>query len=364
MIHIAEALSRRTLVRGIAAAVLAGSVALAGCTTGTGAAPLTDEARDPADLKLAFVYATSTLNPMQEMAFGVTAAAAEQGAEVALSAPSGTDGPAQVQLFQQAQRTATDGIVFETLTPDLFPRPLKQATDAGVPVIAVDTVPPGGSGVTTHVGSSDLEIGSALGERLVVDIPSDAQGSVVIGTAIPGLGVLDARAAGMKAAVEAARPGLTVVGPLATAPEPTGNHAAWTAIIRSNPDAVAFLGTGAQDAVSLGQLQGTDGRSYVAGAADLDPGALQALQAGRLNALASPEHWLKGYIAMELLIRQATGEEPMPEGSWDSGFLVVDETNAAEIAQRQQDEATRLAWFQTKAEEQLADPSQHLKPLH
>lgn len=232
MIPTSSALTRRSLLRGVAALAVAGSAAaLAGCASGGGAQSSPGPARanggkNAADLKLAFVYATSTLNPMQEMALGVKAAAEEQGAKVALSAPSGTDGPAQVQMFQQAIQTAPDGIVFETLTPDLFPRPLKQATDAGVPVITVDTVPPSGSGVLSHVGAKDKEIGKALAERLIKDIPADAKGTVVIGTSIPGLGVLDARADGMKEAFAAARPDLTVVGPLATAPEPTGNHAA------------------------------------------------------------------------------------------------------------------------------------------
>ena len=44
------------------------------------------------------------------------------------SAPSGIDGPKEVSLFQAAARTARDGVAYQTVTPDLFVRPLNTAT--------------------------------------------------------------------------------------------------------------------------------------------------------------------------------------------------------------------------------------------
>lgn len=349
--------SRRGLL-GLGASVAAvATLGLAGCSQGA------SSAGGAAQPNLAFVYATNTLNPMQEMALGAQAAAADHKVNLAMSAPSGTDGPAQVQMLRQAATTATDGIAYQTLTPELFPRPIQEATDKKIPVIAVDTPPPAGVGVKTFVGTSDLVMGREVAKRILQEVPAGQGGTVVIGNAMPGLGILEARAEGIKQVVAEQRPDLKVVGPLATAPEPTANHAAWDAILQANPDAVAYLGTGAQDAVSLGQLQGTKGKNYLAGAPDLDPAALEALQAKRITALVSPEHWLKGYMAIDMLATQATGGAAAPEGTWDTGYLLVEEKNVTEIAARQKDEASRKEWFAKKVEEQKAAKDKHLGPL-
>jgi ribose transport system substrate-binding protein len=311
---------------------------------------------------VAFVYATTTLNPMQEMAFGTKAAAGEKKVNLTSNAPSGTDGAAEVQLFQSAARNAA-GISYETLTPNLFVRPLKDATGRKVPIVAVDTPPPAGSGVDLYVGSSDFEIGQALATKMLDKIPANATGEVVIGNAIPGLIVLDLRAKGMTKVLNAKRPGLKVVGPLGTAPEPTANFAAWGAIVKAHPKAVAYLGTGAQDVVSLATIAKKSGSHPLIGGVDLDPTALEALKAGTVYAVVSPEHWLKGNIAMSLLADQAKGTSDMPKGWWDSGYLVVDSSNIDEIIARQKDEASRTAWFTKVAAGQLSNPSKHLRPL-
>ena len=98
------------------------------------------------DAKLAFVYPTTTTNFAQEMALGAKAAADDTpGVDLTESAPANVDGPKQVQLFQAAARTSKDGVAMMTLTPELFIRPLQQAGDQGVPLVAVDVPPPAGT---------------------------------------------------------------------------------------------------------------------------------------------------------------------------------------------------------------------------
>jgi ABC-type sugar transport system substrate-binding protein len=147
------------------------AVGLALTLSACGGASSTAKPGAAKDVSVAFVYATTTLNPMQEMAFGSTAAAGQKGVKLSSTAPSGTDGAAQVQLFQAASRNATAGISYETLTPDLLVRPLKDAVAKKIPVVAVDTPPPAGSGVDLYVGSSDFEIGQALAKKMLDKIP-------------------------------------------------------------------------------------------------------------------------------------------------------------------------------------------------
>ncbi|MFV0462141.1 MAG: sugar ABC transporter substrate-binding protein [Nostocoides sp.] len=318
-------------------------------------------ARKPA--KVAFVYATTTLNPMQEMAYGSKVAADASGAKLTLSAPSGVDGPAEMQLFQSASRTSTDGIAYQTLTPDLFVRPLKTTKESGVPLVAVDTPPPAGSGVDLYVGSSDVEIGMALAKKFLEKIPVGATGEVVIGNAIPGLVILDLRAKGITEAFAKERPGLKVLAPFNSQAEPTANYNAWSAAVKAHPNAVAYLGTGAQDAVSLATIQSKSNLNLLAGGVDLDPAALQGLKDGKIFAIVSPEHWLKGYVAMALLIQAVSSGKPLPTGWFDTGFLTVDSNNVDAITARQVDEKSRSTWFAPHVQDLLDNQATHLRPM-
>ncbi len=340
--------------RYVAAFAVAGL--LAGCGT---AEPSAD-----APLKLAFVYATSTQNPFQEMAFGAKAAAADAGkVDLALSAPSGVDGPQEVQLFQSAIRNSKDGVALETLTPDLFVRPLNQATDLGVPIVAVDTAPPQGTKVDLYIGNSNTELGKLLGEEFVKQVPEGTTGEVVLGNAIPGLTLLVQRLEGMKQVIEAKRPGLKISGPFDSGSEPTSNFNKWNDIVKAHPDAIGFLGVGSQDAVSLALIQKNTGKKFLAGSCDPDVAALQAVKDGYVFALASPEHWMKGYIALRMLADHARTKKPMPTGWWNTGSLLINSSNIDQIMARQKDEDSRKAAFKAETEKQLADPTKHLKPI-
>jgi len=53
--------------------------------------------------------------------------------------------------------------------------------------------------------------------------------------------------------------------------------------------------------VSLTRIQRKSGQKLLVGACDLDQVAMQGVNDGYVKALISPEHWLKGYIAVKLL---------------------------------------------------------------
>jgi ABC-type sugar transport system substrate-binding protein len=312
---------------------------------------------------LGMITASTTQNAFQEMAFGAKAAAAVEGISLNSAAPNGINGPQQVQLFQAAIQKSKDGIATETTTPDLFVRPFAQAAARGIPQVSVDTPPPPGSGVETFVGNDNVEVGAVLATAMLERIPEGARGEVVLGNPIPGLPVLDQRIAGMKRVLQQKRPGLRLSGPFNTGAEPTQNFNAWTGIVRAHPDAVAYLDPGDQAVVSLARIQRQTGRKLLVGGADVDPIALEAVKDGRVYALADPEHWLKGYIAIALLARRARDGVDLPKGWWNPGSALITARNIDEILARQKDNATRTAYFKATVAEQLANPRRYLKPL-
>ena len=269
------------------------------------------------------ITATTTQNAFQEMAFGAKAAAASEGVKLRSAAPNGVNGPQEVQLFQAAMQTAKDGIATMTTTPDLFVRPFSQAVARGIPQVSVDTPPPDGSDVETFVGNDNVAVGKVLAEAILAKVPADARGEIVIGNPIPGLPVLDQRVQGIEQVLREKRPQVKLVGPLNTGTEPTENFNAWSGIVQAHPDALAYLDPGDQAVVSLARIQQRTGRTLLVGGADVDPVALQAVKDGRVYALVDPEHWLKGYIAIALLARQARDGKALPKGWWDPGAALV-----------------------------------------
>jgi ribose transport system substrate-binding protein len=117
------------------------------------------------------------------------------------------------------------------------------------------------------------------------------------------------------------------------------------------------------DAASLADLQRQTGHRLLVGACDLEQAALQGVKDGLVYTLVSPEHWLKGYIAVRLLAQRAQSGRALPQGWWNPGELVVSQSNVDEVLARQQDEASRASWFRPRVQKQLADEAHYVKPL-
>jgi ABC-type sugar transport system substrate-binding protein len=316
------------------------------------------------DVHIAFIAADGSQNFSQEMMAGAEAAGKELGVDVAVLAPTKLDGPAQVKLFQDATRTATDGIAVFTLTPDLLIRAEAQAVGQGLTVLAVDTAPSPDTKITSYVGNDNLGAGSLLAQAAIDAMgptEASASGSVVIGTTVPGVPVLDYRAQGMKDTFAKGAPGFSVLGPFDSKPDPTQNSQAWSNLVNAHSDARVFLGTGDPDNASLARINRDTGGQYLTGAFDLNQAGLQAVQDGTNFALVDPQHFLKGYVAARLLIEHAMEGTDLPQGWWVSPSELVTKDNVQEIMDRQESSDTKLAWYRDVIDEQFANPP--VKPL-
>jgi ribose transport system substrate-binding protein len=363
--------ARRRAWRAMLSVVLAaGVVAVAGCGSSgddsggsTGSSGSGGGGGGGKSASLAFVYPTTETNFAQEMAMGAKAAAADRpGVNLKESAPANVDGPKEVQLFQAATRASKDGVAMMTLTPDLFLRPLITAGQQDVPLVAVDVPPAKGAegAAKLLIGNSNVGIGEDLAKALLPKIPKDATGEVMIGTDTPGLPVLEQRNQGFKQVMAKERPGLKMVV-FDAKQSPTDNYNTWSAQVKAHPNAIAYVGPGSQAAVSLTRIQKKPGqKKLLVGACDLDPVALQGVKDGYVQALISPEHFLKSYIAIALLAAQKQDGKKLPEGVWNTGELTVDAKNIDQILQRQKSAAAREAFFKPIADKQLADPSSYL----
>ncbi|HEY1915242.1 MAG TPA: substrate-binding domain-containing protein [Streptosporangiaceae bacterium] len=355
----AHTLIQRPALVATAAAL---ALVLAACGSSGGGSSGGTSSGKAAKVNIAFVYDTTSENFAQEMSLGAAQAAKVTGIHLVNTAPPTASGSQQVQLFQAAMQTSKDGIALATLFPDLFIRPLRQAESAGIPTIAVDAPPAPGSGVTLFIGNDNYQLGVQLADALLPKIPAGAKGQILIGTDTPGLPVLTARNQGFQTTMKAARPGVTFLN-FDSTQEPSTNYSAWSSAVQAHPNALAYVGPGSQDAASMYEIEKRTGQHYLVGADDLDPNSLAGVAAGDVQALVSPEHWLKGYIAVYLLAEHAVKGTALPKGWWNPGSLVVTKANIAEILARQKTAATRAAWFHSEVTAELADPAKYLKPL-
>ncbi len=307
-------------------------------------------------LNMGVVYADSTQNPFQEMALGAQEAAKEDGnVKLTSSAPSGINNSQEVTLFQSVARQATDGVAYESVAPDLFTRALKDATGNGTPVVAVDAPPPAGSGVNTFVANSNTLLGELLGQAFV-DAKPDPNGTVVLGNDIPSLTLLGLRLQGVQNVLKAKLPQMKVVGPLNSGSTTNENYTLWKSIVNSHSGAAGYIGVGGQDGVSLPLIEKQTGANFLIGSADIPPEALQSVKDGKVFALSSPEHWMKGYIAMYLLIHAKRTCTAVPQGWWNSGNLLITKSNIDAILARQVSPDTRAQFFKAEIAKQLASP--------
>lgn len=313
--------------------------------------------------KVVFVVANTQLNFSREMQAGFRAGVEQVGGvKVQIIGPDIVDGPAEVKLFQKVARSDPGGVSVFTLAPDLFVDPLSAATEQGLPMIAVDNPPPSGGGVTLFVGNDNTELGKKLADVLIDRLPAGAKGTVVLGTSSPGAPVLDQRVAGMRAEFTRRLPGVEVLGAFDTKQDVDANLAAWEILVKANPDALAFLGTGDADGWNLASIRSRTHGGWLAGAFDLDPRALSAVKAGDL-LLVSPEHFVKGALAGRLQASHALDGTDLPKGWVYTPGLAVTPDNIDGVIARQVSTATKEAALGGEIDAILRHLPQRMRPL-
>jgi ribose transport system substrate-binding protein len=313
--------------------------------------------------KVVFVVANTQLSFSREMQAGfLTGVGQVSGVKAQIVGPDIVDGPAEVKLFQSAAGAEPGGVSVFTLSPDLFVDPLSAATADGLPMIAVDNPPPSGSGVTLFVGNDNTELGKKLADAVIDRLPTDAKGTVVLGTSTPGVPVLDQRVAGMRAEFARRLPGVEVLGAFDTKQDVDVNLAAWGVLVKANPGALAFLGTGDADGWNLASIRSRAHAKWLAGAFDLDPRAMSAVKAGDL-LLVSPEHFVKGALAGRLQASHALDGTALPKGWVYTPGLAVTPDNIDAVMARQVSTATKEAALGDEIDALLRHLPQRIRPL-
>lgn len=343
----------------VKATVVASALALTLAACGSGGGGSGSDKK----LNLGMAVANISLNFASSMVDGAKQAAAHsKNVDLKVVGPPNTDGPAEQQLFSTLVKTATDGVVLENLDPPIFTRPAAQAVDSGVKVVALDTSPTPGSKVDLYVGNDNYELGQMLADQALKNLPANPKGTVVVGVPNPGTPVLDSRAKGIKDEFNKKAPGVQVLGPYQTYSDPSQNFGAWQSLVNAHSGALAYLGVGDADSYDLAKIKQQSGGKYLVAGFDVDAKTLEYVKQGVLFCTIDPEHFLKGYIAMKLLIDANRGKD-LPQGWFKTTGLVVDQTNIDKILQRQKSPTDAYDYYKAQIGQMLGDVKANLHPL-
>jgi ABC-type sugar transport system substrate-binding protein len=315
------------------------------------------------EIHLGLAVANISLNFANSMADGAKQAAAHsKNVDLKVVGPPNTDGPAEQALFSSLVKTATDGVVLENLDPPIFTRPAAQAVSSGTKVMALDTSPTPGSKVTLYVGNDNYELGQVLADQAIKRMGANPSGTVVVGVPNPGTPVLDSRAKGISDEFKAKTPGVKVLGPYQTYSDPSQNYGAWQSLVNAHPGALAYLGVGDADSYDLAKIKQKQQGKYLVAGFDVDAKTLEYVKSGTVFCTMDPEHFLKGYIAMKLMIDANRGKTP-PKGWFKTTGLVVDSSNIDAIIARQKSPSAAYDFYKKQIDSMLGDVKANMKPL-
>jgi simple sugar transport system substrate-binding protein len=233
-----------------------------------------------------------------------------------------------VSYLNTAIAAKANGIATTVITATSFTTPVKNAMDAGIPVISYNAdgvVSKGAADIGTnrlcYVGQALYNSGVQMGNRIKSLIPTP--GEIVIFIATPGSGNIQPRFDGATSVLT----GYTVKE-IATGALTSQESSAEKAFLVGAKS--TLKGAFAVDAGStelLGPSLASVGLKIPAGGFDLTPGTLTAINNGQLNFTIDQEPYLQGFLpVLYLYLFNLTGGLVSPPNT-DTGLTFVTKSN-------------------------------------
>ena len=321
--------------------VLAAVLLFAGCTAAPSPAPaeetqpgaaVTEAGEEPQVTQADLVFGMAVhANPAEDAFWAVVEKGAQDAAAtygVELTAGGNSDPVAQAQLVEDFIGANVDGIFVSLANPDALRDAITRATDAGIPVITIN------SGVDvykelgalTHIGQTEFVAGQGAGEQFSAAGANKVlcviheEGNIGLEQRCDGLADTSC---GEVERFNVATTGVRdVAGTVSSIQNKLISDADIDAILTLNP----VIAAAARDAIAAA------GGSQMLATFDLSPDVLAAIEAGEMLFAVDQQQYLQGYLPVVLLYLYNTnlntvgGGLPVLTGP---GF--VDQSNAAAV---------------------------------
>jgi ABC-type sugar transport system substrate-binding protein len=271
------------------------------------------------DQKLYGVLLKTLSNPFWgAMEQGVQDGAAAAGVEYYLQAVE-SDQAAEPQLnvcTTMLEREPDVMITAAINSTNLLPC-LKQATDAGIPVVDLDAnldhdiAAEAGVDIAFTIGSDNVAAGAQGAEYLVEQLGADASGPVLVIEGLSGNITGQRRAQGFADKLAELAPGLEIVASLPGDWDRAKAANITNDILTRHPDLVAIFA--ANDTMALGAVETAfaagKGEDIVMIGVDGNVDAVESIEAGRLDASVAQLPYLVGKQAVETVADVLEGKE-------------------------------------------------------
>src|SRR5271157_2224138 len=285
-----------------------------------------------------YLIATNVTVPYwQTAAKGFNKAAAQYRVTAKVVGPQSYDPLGELDALQQAVRTKPAGILISVADVSILQRAIDLAVKEGIPVITLDS----DATITRRlyfIGTNNLEAGRLGGSRLVEKLGN--KGNVVF-FSIPGQPNIEERLRGFKEVLNT-EPGIKIAdivdikGDASAAFDKAQRYMALTG--PQKIDAFVCLeavsGKPVADAIKRANLHGRELITW-----DADPGTLDAIKDGTIDATIAQKPYTMGYFGMKLLYEVFHAPPPQLNRDFrsdfyspypvfiDTGTILVDRSN-------------------------------------
>ena len=291
-----------------------------------------------------------------------------QDAGKALGVKVDVQGPAifaagdAIAIFEGMVQKRVDGLAVIPMPGDVWVTPIKNATQAGVPVVTANVSSPD-STASTWFGQDEFGSGIILATaiRNALGEAGKTHGTIIVGICAPGVDVLNKRYDGFKKGMAAS--GFVVSEPFDVGTENGANYGAWENLVGAHADAVAVIGLCSMDLPNLAKLKARSNGRWVVGGYDLSPETLDAIKAGTIQVTLGQHPYLQGYLPVMALVQHLRDKKPLPRGWVDVGTEVVTKKNVEALYDRETNPTAETAWYAAYIKEHFSDLGALAKPL-
>jgi ribose transport system substrate-binding protein len=306
---------------GSASSGSAGSAGSAGSSSGGGTKPVT----------VTFVEGVAGDPFYETMACGAKAEAAKDGVQLSVQGAKNWDASLQVPLLNSVVATKPDALFIAPNDSKALIPPLKQASDAGIKVVLVDTTLTDTSFVVSSIASDNAKGGEAAAEALAQLVGQ--KGSVLLVGGQPGVSTAEARQQGFETGLKK-YPNLKYLGNVFTSNGVAKISQLVSAQLAAHPDLVGIF------ALSTDQSEGANNAVKAAGKAgavklvgfDAGPTQVEQLRAGIVQALIAQQPAQIGADGVQQAAAAVRGGTVQKQIGTDSATITAQNVDQPDIA--------------------------------
>jgi ABC-type sugar transport system substrate-binding protein len=281
---------------------------------------------------------------------------------VDVAGPGGFVATDAIAMFEGMTQKRVDGLVVIPMPSEVWVTPIRQATDAGIPVLTANVVSTG-STAKVWFGQDERASGVILAKALRkgLDAKGLTEGKIVVGICAPGVSVLEQRYEGFKEGMQGTK--FQVTDHFDVTTENTANYSAWENLAGANLEVAAMVGLCSMDLPNLSKLKDRTKGKWLIGGYDLGRETLDGIRSGSIQVALGQHPYLQGYLPVAALARHVRDKQPLTTGWIDVGTEVITKENVDSVYARETDETAQKQWYADYVSKHFGDLSAIAKPL-